>query len=158
MKYAKPIDMFRPDANRLEEEWVEQSGLVWTWGKKLAKARKRVEDKKAQLELVEAELELAIRNKPSSFGLDRLREASIKKTVVIQPEYKRAKKSLSRAKFKVGLTEAYVNGLEHKKASLEALLKIEARDWWAEPRVPKELKEHMGDTRKRSTRRKAIID
>lgn len=143
-------DFFDIDPNALDKEWVNQPRLYYTYASEAAEARDAWERAKAEKEVMEAEMEeaeaevsLKIRRNPDGYNLEKVTEDCIKKTVLLQAEYKAAQRLLFqaqqkviKAKSKLDLAEVAVKTLDHKKAALEDLVRLRLANYYAEPRDP----------------------
>src|SRR4051812_6934886 len=69
---------FRIDKGRLEEEWSEHGDNFSEVASWLAKAKRNAAKAKAALELVDAELFMAVTSSPESFDLEKSTEHLVK--------------------------------------------------------------------------------
>jgi len=141
---GEDFDLFDLDKHRLDDEWIEQPRAFREMAEKLADARRDMAQAKAQFELVEAELSLAVRKRPEDFGLEKTTESSIGSMVIVQKKYKEAQQDYIDAKHQVDVLEAGVNALDHRKKALENLVQLQARDYFAAPVAPKVDRERIG--------------
>jgi hypothetical protein len=141
-----------PDPNRLDECWVGQSKLRLAYGFDRADARRELAQAKAELEVEEAELEMAIRSRPDRFGLEKLTEATVKATVVNQEEYQAAKAKVIEAQHEVDVLDAALDAIDDRKHALQDLVKLLLSDYYGDPKAPAEAKEKMDLVEKQSVR------
>ena len=134
-KEEKKPDFFQIDPNQLDVEWVAQPRLYHSYAKKLAAARQDLEQAKTALEITEADLAQKIRRDPSKFGLEKLTEGAIREVIVLSADFKAATTELIDAKHLVGVLEAAVTTLEHRKRALEKLVDLRLADYFSEPRT-----------------------
>jgi hypothetical protein len=139
--------------NELDKEWVEQPVLYFRWARKLADARLKVDEAKAELELVTAELDSKIREDPESYGIEKLTEAGVKSTILIQEEYTDALQTFNAARHQVNILDAGVNALEHRKRALEKLVDLYARSYFAPPQASGKNRKEFD---KKATRRRSV--
>lgn len=128
-------DIFRPNRDALDGEWVEQPRLYYEWAAKLAEARSEYERTKADLKLVEAELDRDIRRDPESFGHAKITETLVERTIQLQRAYRRAHDLMLQAKHTAEQLEAAVTALDHRKRALEGLVQLWLASYFAAPRV-----------------------
>lgn len=140
----------------LEREWVEQPRLYEQWATKAAKARLRLDEAKGELELIEAELDKTIRTEPGKFGVDKITEGAVQKTVVLQDEYQEAAAAVNQAAYELGVIQAAVTALDHRKKALEKLVELWMASYYSEPKARGEAKNRMEDAGKRAVRGKAV--
>jgi hypothetical protein len=145
------------DLHRLDWEAQRQSRLVKNEGERLSELRFNLAEKKAFLDLQKATLELAIRGKPEAYMLDKVTEATIAATIVVQPEYKTALKKYNVAKYKVDDQEALVNALEHKKRMIEKEVDLFLAGYFGEPKLRgagREMVDESGRQARKPAKRK----
>lgn len=164
---AEESDFFAVDQHRLDEEWVRQPKLFHEYAVKLADARAEVDRLKAkrdlaeeQVEYVAAEINSMIRQDPEQFGLPKVTEDAIKNAVRTHQDYIDAQEKVHKirqreieARREVGVLEAAVNALEHKKRSLENLVELFLRDYFSSPRAPKAASHAKMDEMKMEARK-----
>jgi hypothetical protein len=129
--------LFEPDPYRLKEEWCNQVRLYHEWSDKLAWARTQFERAKANLKLVEADLDAEIRVNPGEYGITRVSEGAIEKVVIRRRERREAFEVMIKAMHKVEVLEGRVKTLDHRKKALECLVQLLLNNYYSEPRVPK---------------------
>lgn len=125
---------FQINEHALDKEWVEQPELFYNYAKKLADARKNYEQKKAEKEVVIAELSRKIRINPEKYGMEKITEKGIENSVTLQPEYINVTHEVIEAKHKVDVYQAGVDALEHKKKALESLVYLHGQNYFSSPR------------------------
>jgi hypothetical protein len=121
----------------LDEEWLRQPGLVKKWGKKLAAAKMNASERKAAFKLVEAKLNLEIRESPEEFNLTKVTEDVIKNAVIVQDSYQKAQKRMFLAQKEVDDIQAVIEALDHRKSALSDLVRMELLDYHSTPTAPK---------------------
>ena len=129
------FEFFDLDANRLDQEWLNQPKLYHEYATKLADARRDHEQAKANLKLVESEARLRIRKNPTQYDLPKATEGAIEEVVVTQPDYRKALHKMLEAKHASEVLQATVDALDHRKKALEKLVELRLHDYYAEPRV-----------------------
>ena len=122
------------DKTRLDDECEDQPRKIWNYGKMLAKAIRLWDEAIANLKLAEADVDAAVRENPSDFGLEKLNETSIKRAILRSKEYQEANKAVNDAKYRVGVLEAVVKSLDHRRSSLSMLDGQDQRGYFARPK------------------------
>lgn len=143
------------DLYKLDHEAQRQPKLVKREGDRLSELRFDLAEKKAALDLEKASLELAIRGNPSAYSLDKVTEATIAATIVVQPEYQKAVRRFNRAKKQVDDQEATVNALEHKKRMIEKAVDLFLAGYFSEPKLRGAGREMAEEAGKRTARKPA---
>lgn len=125
--------MFDIDELALVQEWMGQPALYNRQSRKYAKARLLQAEAKAELDLVRAKLDLAIRQNPDDYNLDRVTEGSVAATILMQKKYKTALKNLNDATYAVNLLQGVVESLDQRKKALENLVRLHGQNYFATP-------------------------
>lgn len=146
------FDFFEINPNRLDEEWLRHPKLYHKHAIILADARKEYEQKKAELEVLSAEIDRAIRSTPSEFGLEKITETVVANTILIQPPYRKLQKEVIEAKHDVAVAEAAVSTMEHRKKALENAVQLHLADYFSEPKARGSAREKMEEEKKRRIR------
>jgi hypothetical protein len=121
------------DKTRLDDEAEKQPYKVWRYGKLSAKALRDVDEAIADLKLAEADVDAAIRQKPSKFGIEKITEPAVKRAILRSREYKEALKLLNNAHYRVRVLDAANKALDHRRTSLSMLDGQDARNYYSRP-------------------------
>ena len=127
-----PFDI---DAERLDQEWLEQSRLYHQAALRLADARRDHEQAKADRDVTCAELDRSVRSQPGKYGLEKVTEGAVANLILLQPEHKRATQKVIEAKHTADVFQADVDALDHRKRALENLVQLRLANYFSEPRV-----------------------
>ena len=136
-------DLFDINKNNLDEEWVKQPEQYHQAADELVDARDAYERAQAELKVIEAELDSAIRQDPTQFGLEKVTETALERVIIRQRRFVKAQEEMFRAKHVMGLCQVEVSTLDHRKTALENLTKLRLADYFSEPRPPKEDRERL---------------
>ena len=129
--------LFDVDLRNLDREWARHPKQYHHYRMCLADARAEHELAKANRDLVAAELSLEIRREPARFGLVKITEDTVEKTVLIQKRYREAQDQVINTRHAVDVLEGMASALEHKKKALEMEVQLFLADYFSEPRNPK---------------------
>lgn len=152
-----PESLIEVDKNRLDEELVNQPRRYYHFAKRMADAKEQWEYARAdkdiledELKEVDAQLSLAIRKDPPSFGLEKVTEDAIKHTVlthrkhaVAQVKVYEKQKEIIKLRHLVDILEAAVKALDNRKMTLESLTYLQNANYYATPRLPPADKERV---------------
>ncbi len=158
--YAKEglldFSIFDIDLSRLDEEWINQPKRFFRWASQLADAKERLDEQKARLDVVRAEVSLDIRERPSNYDLpDKLTENLISNAILQQDKYQEALKLVRVKKYRVDLVQAAVQAMDQRRSSLERLVSLHGQSYFATPRATEEnAKEIVDKIEKDSVRSK----
>jgi DNA repair ATPase RecN len=142
------------DLTRLEREWVEQPARYHECAERLADARRLLDEKKLELDVVHAELDHQIRKAPEQFAVPKLTEEVVKQTIVLQSTYQKASRELIDARHEAALAQAACDAMDHRKKALENAVHLFCADYFSAPRAPKEARERVEEDAKRDVRKR----
>lgn len=150
-----PDAVFGIDKNLLDDEWLGQPKLYFKWAVELEDAREDLDRVKADFDVVKSEVELAIRTNPDDYDLLKVTDKAIAASLILQPEYKDAQQEMFEAKHRVGVLQAAVSALDHRKKALEKLVDLHGQKYFASPRASENSREAMDEVEKSSVRRRS---
>lgn len=130
--------VFGIDKHRLDEECENQPLLFHELAMNLADELDRERTAKADLELVEAEVELLIRRDPAKFIPNLTKsptEGMINALVKVSKRYQEALRAYHQACHAKDTAKAGVDAADHRKKMLELEVQLQGRDYFASPRV-----------------------
>ena len=128
-------DFLDMDPNCMDEIWLEQPRLYHKYAKKLATAKQKLEEDKAELELCKAELDRDIRSNPSEFNLEKITENVVSNTIITQEKYRALQAQMLDTKHQVDVLQVAVTTLDHRKRALENLVNLHGQDYFSAPRA-----------------------
>lgn len=132
---------------RLPTEYLRYAHLV-------AEAKRKSDEAKAEMEVVRAELDAAIRDNPQHYKLDKVTEAAVKAVVLTRPKFQDANKAFLDSCHHVDMLQAVVSALETKKRSLQLLVELHGMSYFADPKLSENGKKVVaGVTEKRLLKR-----
>lgn len=136
MNYEKDI---RIDETALDVEWLQQPRLMMQYAQYAVEARMKLDQSKESLDIVRAQLDKEVRTDPKSFGIEKITEAVVDNTIIIQDVYKQANEELRQAKYEADMAQNAVRAVEQRKDALENLVKLHGQQYFAGPKVPRDL-------------------
>jgi hypothetical protein len=137
----------------LDEEWERQPRLYYRYAKKLSIAKRKLREAEGNLEVVDAELDLHVRTRPSRHGLESLKsitEKVIANAILRNPKHQRAQRRVNRAKHRVDVLQVVINTLEHRKKALSDEVELFGMNYFSIPTASRRGTERMQRLRKRS--------
>ena len=150
------------DPLRLDDEWVDQPRTYHAWAVRAADAQAAFDRAKSELDLVTADLGKQIRDNPQEFGLAKVTEGSIEEAIKTQSIYAHAVEDMNERRHAMGIAQAAVQALDHRKRALSMLVELWVRDYYSRPHddAPTEAGEAYRKqvARTRGRRRVAAID
>jgi hypothetical protein len=149
-------NVFGIDKFNLDKEWISQPKLVFNFAQQLAQAKRELEERKAQYDVIKADVEMNIRKDPEKYGLAKVTESAISSTVCMQDEYKQANQAIIKAKYDVDICQGAMNAMEHKKAGLQDLVKLHGQNYYSTTHASFENTSDVEEATKQIVRRKKI--
>ena len=122
------------DPENITEAWEDQPAKMLEYSILSADAEHAVDEAKARLSLVDAQLEADIRTNPSGYGLAKTTEAAIASAVAGAETHKEASDALIEARHFARIYKAAVDALSHRKAALQGMTDLFMRTWYADPK------------------------
>lgn len=131
----KEPEFFDLDKYRLDEECVSQVKLYATHASQLADAKRELAEAKAAMDVVEAELDLDIRNDNVKYNLPKITEGGVKNVIILNTGFQKARRIVMKKQHKVDILEAAVRTLDHRKSSLQGLVSLTLADYYSKPHI-----------------------
>lgn len=126
--------VLRIDKYALDEECAQLPDDYEHWGKLAAAAKNRVATAKAEMELVEAELQLSIRRNPDRYGFgSKPSEKVVAMKVLTESSYQAALAEYIDAKHEQDQYDVAVSGLGHKRPLIESLAFLHTQSYFSKP-------------------------
>jgi hypothetical protein len=149
-------DDIRIDETALDVEWLEQPSLMMKYARIAAEARMEYDKTKEALELVKAELDREIRTDPGSFGIEKITETVVMNTILKQEAYQKTSEILIQAKYDLDIAFGAVKAFDARKDALENLVRLNGQQYFAGPKVPRDLSEVRSEWRSKINKEIAI--
>ena len=134
-------DDIRIDETSLDIEWLEQAALFLRYSKNAALREKEKDQAKEALDLVKSELDRDIRTNPEKYGIEKITDKVVENTIPTQDEYKEASEAFISAKYEWNVAKGAVDAFNQRKEALENLTRLNGQNWFAGPKVPRDLRE-----------------
>ena len=144
------------DPDALDTEWLEQPRLMMRYSKFLANARRELEQAKERLDIVRAELDKEIRTDPEKFGIVKVTEGAINSTILTDTRFQNGQKELNDAQYEVNMAQGAVRAVEGKKDALENLVRLHGQQYFAGPRVPRDLSKEWEQKQQQESANKKV--
>lgn len=162
MNYERDIKI---DETALDVEWLEQASLMIKYARHAADCRMNLDLAKERVDYVKAELDKAIRENPKEFKMEKITESAIQNVIITQRKYMDAEEKLIHARYELDIANAAVRAMDARKDALENLVRLHGQQYFAGPRIPRDLQSEAEKRRKQeranlavgSMRRKPII-
>lgn len=136
MDYTNDIKI---DETALDLEWLDQASLMMKYTRHAVQMRLEMDKAKEALELVRAELDKSIRTNPEKYGIEKITDKVVENTIPMQKDYKEASNNYIQAKFESDLAYSVVKAIDARKDALENLVRLYGQQYFAGPRIPRDL-------------------
>ena len=136
MNYEKDLKI---DVDALDVEWADQPGLMIKYTEISAEARMELDEAKENLGVVKATIDLAIRSNPEKFGIVKITESAIQSAITLNKDFSEANSRCLKAAYELEMAQGAVRAMDQRKQALEYLVKLHGLQYFAGPRVPRDL-------------------
>jgi hypothetical protein len=119
----------------------DQPQLMMKYCINSAEAQQMMDLAKEKLEFPRSELDQAIRQSPDTFGIEKITDKVVENTIPLQESYKKASKEYIDAKFEFNTAKGAVEACSQRKDALEQLIKLYGLNYFAGPKVPRDIRQ-----------------
>lgn len=137
------------DPNKLDQECINLPKHYVRYAFLSSEAKRDVDEAKAELDVVKADLANKIRRTPSKYHLEKVTESSVAATIETLPECRAAAKALRKAKHRQEMCQAVVWALEHKKRSLTLLVELHGMGWFGNVKMTEKGRDAVKSMRRK---------
>ena len=149
MDYEKDVTI---DPDALDTEWLEQPRLMMRYARISAQAQKDYEEEKQNLDIVKAQIDQDIRINPQDHGIEgKITEAVVSAGILVSNEYQIAQKKVADALYEYNMARGAIQAINGKKDALENLVRLHGQQYFAGPRVPRDLSKEWEQKEKQKT-------
>lgn len=127
------------DDSALDVEWLDQPRLTMRYTTFEAEARFDLDNAKAELDVLRAELDQKIRNDPEAYGLPKITESAISNAIDASKDVKDAEEKVRVCQYELNMAQAAVRAIYAKKDALENLVRLHGQQYFAGPQVPRDI-------------------
>jgi len=128
------------DDTCLDIEILDQPELVLKYTQLCEDAKKEVDEEKEELDLLAAQIDYEVRSDPKKFGIEiKLTETVVLNTIKQAEEWQAKNKIYLTSRHTYGILKGAIKAVEHRKTSLELLVKLYNSNYFAGPSVPRDL-------------------
>jgi hypothetical protein len=155
----KDANIVQIDPNNLDKECIRLPSEYLKYCFAAVDARADLDEAKAELDVVEADILSDVRGNPHKYGLEiseRTKAPTDKACaaqVAIDPRYKKAIEKVNRVKYDSEIAQAIVNAFEIKKRSIANLIDLHAMGYFSGVKMSKESKEVVDKMTERAVMR-----
>jgi hypothetical protein len=140
------------DELALDKECIRLPSDYLKYAHRAAECKCDMDELKAELDVVEADLTRMVRKNPAKYGMGKVTETGIKSAVILQKSYQKAEDDLRDARYNYDLAQAVVWALECKKRSLTLLVELHGMGYFANPKISRAGKEAVEQMTQRKVR------
>ena len=136
MNYEQDLKI---DVDALDVEWADQPSLMLRYTKVAAEARMELDKAKEDLGTVKAEIDLQIREDPESFGIAKVTESAIQSAIILDDGFNKANEKCLQLAYEFEMAQGAVRAVDQRKQALENLVKLHGLQYFAGPKIPRNL-------------------
>ena len=127
------------DESALDVEWLGQPVLTIKYAQLSAQAKMELDRAKMELDIATASLDLEIRKNPEKFGLPKVTEGAIVSIIAMQESWKKVNEKYFEAKYNQSVMADAMRAISDRKDALENLVRLHGQQYFAGPKVPRDL-------------------
>jgi hypothetical protein len=135
MDFQKDLDI---DKFSLDDEWAKQPSTFHKWSMQLAEAEMERDKAKEEIDLVRAELDLAIRTDPIKFKLEKITESAVNSAIITNEKYRKSLDEYNQLKYNHRIIQSAIESLNHKKYALDNLVRLFLSEYYLRDAPPKD--------------------
>jgi len=151
LNYEKDIRISEGD---LDLEWLSQAELAMKYGRIWAAARKKLTLAEENIKVIRAELIAEANEDPKKCcKKEKPNAADIEAYYRTHPDHKQAKEEWVQAQYECNMAEVAKNEFSFtRKAALENLVQLHGQNYFAGPKVPRNLSKERDEKEERQKR------
>lgn len=153
MNYEKDITI---DETSLDLEWLDQPRLMMRYVRHAADMRKEMDEAKERLDNEQAELDKKVRSNPERYGIDKITETAVRNAVLSHERFKKVNEEYMEASYEHNMAQGAVRAIETKKTALENLVRLHGQQYFAGPKIPRDLHDEV-TKRNKQDRADAVV-
>ena len=147
------------DETALDVEWLEQAGLAIKYGILYAKAKREVANAEEAIKVLRSELVKKANLNPDKYLGEEVKPTgpNVEAFYRNHKKHKEAKANLIRLQFELDVAEIAKNEIGFtRKAALENLVKLHGQQYFAGPKMPRDLPHEVKTRTERKAQRQKV--
>jgi len=132
----------RIDPNNILKSMWQQTDLFAKYAKVFADCQSRKLSLSRKIKLLESDIELEIRQDPSNFGIEDVKEAAIKAAVQQDRRIREIGDELEEVQKGLNVWTQAIAGMEHRRSMLKYMTELISKNVWS---VPDFIEQHKLD-------------
>jgi hypothetical protein len=140
MNYEQDIKI---DETALDIEWLDQAALAIRYGRHWAECKKKANEAGEKIQIIRSELIALANSNPTKYcKKDKPNAADIEAFYRLHPRHIAAKEVWMDAQYELDMAEVAKNEMSFtRKAALENLVKLHGQQYFAGPKIPRNISE-----------------
>jgi len=131
------LDDIKIEPDALDLEWVRHPEKYMKWAEKAAQAEDKVKLCKEAMEVIDAKIDKEIREDPT---VEKITDSLIKGRVALDQRHREVLQKYNDALYESNIYSAAVKAMDHRKTSLENLVRLWAGTYFAGPKEPVDIR------------------
>jgi hypothetical protein len=132
-------DDIKIDETSLDIEWLDHASKMMRYARHAATMRQRLDLAKETVDLVKAELDKDIRTNPEKYDIEKVTEAVVQNTILMQDRYKKANENFINVKYETDIAANAVRAFDARRDALENLVRLHGQQYFAGPSIPRDI-------------------
>lgn len=141
------------DRDHLDRECINLPTHYIQYAFKASEAKRDVDEAKAEMDAIAADLGMRIRTTPKKYGVEKTTVDIVNALVINHAEFKEYQTAYFKAKHRQEMAQAVVWALEHKKRSLTLLVDLHGMGYFSDVKAT----EAGRDAVKQQRRKKSVV-
>lgn len=130
--------MLAIDEHRLDRECCQLPSQYRQVAFAAAQTAQNIDELKAELRVIEAEIHLRIRSNPLEHGLEKITEGAINEVTSLNPKFLALEKKIRILEKNLAMEKILVFAMDYKKRALTNLVDLHVAGWFAQVRPTEE--------------------
>lgn len=155
LNYIKDVSI---DESALEVEWLEQPRIMMKYASIVAGKKKEMGYLTEQITILKAEIAKKIRKDPEKYGIVKITNDAIFAVIQTNEEYKGLIEDQIELQYELEMAKGAVTSVEHRKSSLENLVKLYGQQYFAGPNAPRDISKEWEQKQKQHNVDKGVAE
>ena len=134
-------DDIKIDETALDIECLNQPSLMLKYGRFIAEKERQVSMDKMNLDIVRAEIDKDVRTNPEEYGITKITETVVANEIIANEGAQKAERAVMDSVYQLKTARIAIDAIQQKKDMLEALIRLHGQQYFAGPKIPRDLHE-----------------
>lgn len=131
------------DQDALDVEWLHQPALMMKYTNLQANARREIDRQKEAVAVMKAQIGKDIRDDPDRYRIEKITDKVVEAAILLEERYQTINSELIDVQYEYQMLNGAVAAVEQRKAALEGMSKLLGLQYFAGPKVPRNLNDEV---------------